>query len=241
VGTVGVHLYAVFFKWWWLVTVILFGIDMMLEWLWPNYRSWVSQTFPAGTRRKMFWGTLLVFVFLSEFLAWRDEYNKVDEKQTEIDRQASELRTASGAKQEVEQLRGEVAELRKKARGRHLSKEEEGELIRSLSILGPHGVIVDHENGDAEAHSFAEELVVMFNAIPGWKAQGSNFTTILGPRETGVFIIVTDQGEIPQAVAIVMASLKRQDIAFILKRMTPTSENHLGPLIFKMFVRSRPE
>jgi hypothetical protein len=135
----------------------------------------------------------------------------------------------------------EVAKLRKKEQGRHLSKEEERELIRSLSALGPHGVIIDHENGDDKAHAFAEELVAMFNAIPGWKANGSNYITQLGPRKTGVFVIVTDQGEVPQAASVVMASLKRQDIAFTLERRTPTPENYLGPRVFEIFVRSQPE
>jgi hypothetical protein len=123
--------------------------------------------------------------------------------------------------------------------GRHLSAEEERELIRSLSALGPHGVIVDHESGDDEAHAFAEELAAMFKAVPGWRVNGSNHIVQLGPRETGVFFIVSDQGEIPQAVAMVMASLKRQEIVFSLRKRTPTPENHLGPRIFNVFVRSR--
>jgi hypothetical protein len=124
-----------------------------------------------------------------------------------------------------------------------LSKEEERTLSQSsqsLFALGPHGVIVDHENGVDEAQSFAEELVTLFKAIPGWIVGGSNYVTQLGPRETGVFLIVSEQEETRQAVSMIMASLKREEIACELRRRKPTSDNYLGPQIFQVFVRSRP-
>jgi hypothetical protein len=238
------YLLVVFWNWWSIVTGILFALDQLLECLFPRYCDRLNRRFPIEVRRKRFLWTLLFIIFLSGFLAWKDEHHKVDEKQAEINRQAGEIKEVSGAKKEVEQLRKEVAELRKKEQGRHLSKEEERDLIRSVSALGPHGVIINHENGDDKAHAFAEELVAMFNAIPTvpeWCVQRPNPITQLGPRKTGVFVIVTDQGGVPQAAAIVMASLKRQDIAFTLERRTPTLENYLGPRVFEIFVRSQPE
>jgi hypothetical protein len=224
------------------VTAVLFALEQLLGLVWPNYRAWVDRTFPADKRWKFFKRTILGVLVISGFLAWTEEHNKVSEKQAMIESQAKDLKQVPIAKQEVEQLRSEVTDLREKMRkmqGRHLSKGEEKELIRLLSTLGPHGVIVDHENGDGEAHTFAEELVALFKAVPGWKVGGANYVTQLGPRETGVILVVSDQGEAPQAVAIITASLKREEIAFALKKRKPTPENSLGPRVFRVFVRSR--
>lgn len=77
-GVLYEYLWAIILKWLWLVTGILFVLDKMLEWLWPSYRAWVSQTFSEGTRRRMYWRTLLFFVFLSAFLVWKDEHERMD-------------------------------------------------------------------------------------------------------------------------------------------------------------------
>jgi hypothetical protein len=83
-GNVYNYLWAVFVKWWWLVTVILFGIDKALEWMWPRYRTWLNETFPEATRRKFFWRILFVFVFFSGYLAWREEHIALEQTRRDL-------------------------------------------------------------------------------------------------------------------------------------------------------------
>ncbi len=63
---------------------LLIGIDEMLEWLFPQYRDRLNKLFSQATRRKVFWGALVVFVFVSGFLAWKEEHSEVNDQRTKI-------------------------------------------------------------------------------------------------------------------------------------------------------------
>jgi hypothetical protein len=64
------------------------SLDEALEWFWPGYRARyrarLNERFPLEQRRAFFWRTLLVFVFISGFLAWKNEHEKVANLQKQI-------------------------------------------------------------------------------------------------------------------------------------------------------------
>src|SRR5918911_55189 len=108
-GAIYEYILSVIWHWWWLVTAVLFVIDKTLEWFWSGYREWLTRTFPLELRRRVLWRALLVCVFVSGFLAWKEERGKVEDKQREIDRQAKQLEASP--RKEIEQLNQANGEL----------------------------------------------------------------------------------------------------------------------------------
>jgi hypothetical protein len=188
-GAVGEYIWAVFANLWWVVTAILFALEQLLGLVWPNYRAWVDRTFPADKRWKFVKRTVFVAVLVSGFLAWKDEHERVGEKQETIDRQAGELKEALSAKHvdtktageverltgENEQLSGQVARLEALSRPRELTDEQRKKMVEVLKEVPPgktYKLSISVIRNCDDCWTYAGSLHSIWSDVPGWSVDG---------------------------------------------------------------------
>ena len=70
------YLEAVLAHWWGLVPGGILAVDAALEYLWEGYRKWLDKYISQETRKRLILFIAIVGVFISGFLAWKDEHIK---------------------------------------------------------------------------------------------------------------------------------------------------------------------
>lgn len=89
---------------------------------------WLNETFPFERRRKFFWAILLFFVFVSGFLAWRDEHLKVEQVRDSV------IATQGSVRAQVTQV------LQENAKPYAIPKQDEEAIVFALASSGWHSV-----------------------------------------------------------------------------------------------------
>jgi hypothetical protein len=175
-GAVYEYLVAVFAKWYSLVTVILFGIDKALEWMWPRYRAWLNDTFPFEKRRRFFWGALLFFVFLSGFFAWRDEHLALEKTRRDL---AQAARASQPLETEITKRVNRIVEER--LRPRELTDEQKKKLADVLNVvpLGEtYSLVIDSTPDCSKCWIFADDLFAEWRKTPRWGVQRNGMIAV---------------------------------------------------------------
>lgn len=234
------YLWIVFVKRWAGMFALLIGIDEFLEWLLPQYRDWLDQSFSQETRRKFLWRTLLIFVFLSGLLAWKEEnadylksQNDLIEAQKEIallkdqprigeEAQAkidSLIQTNQQLQHEVEKLRVQAAAMQADVAPRRIKDTKR--FISVLSLFRGQKVDVEYVAGDWEAENFFNEIcfVVGFSGLVI-----ENLTAMGGQTWNGVIIEVTDLREAMPAAYELARLLREQGTAAFIKPRSGSSK-----------------
>ena len=113
----------------------------------------------------------------------------------------------------IEDLQEQIRAARETYRSRRIDPETASALAAYLRGLGPYRVVVSSVPGDAEAFTYANQLVNILREA-GWDALGPETTTIFGtPSYPGVTLFPPSGGA-PQAVNALIEGFTRFNIPF---------------------------
>lgn len=198
------------------------------------------------TRRRYGWNVpnnwyvwiLVVCLMMGMFSAWRDKNTKVAEQQAEIVRQTKELREASGAKQEIVQLRREVTELRE-GHPYTIPKEDEVEFVQTFLSVGPYDmeIVSADDDEDGKARALAKRLSDLFESSR-WSVKPLESHVFGREAAPGIIIFVNrEYGTSSPEASLLKAFLAKRDIEARVQTFQPY-EGGLHTL--KIFVGPAP-
>ncbi|MGD9616431.1 MAG: hypothetical protein AB7H90_04665 [Alphaproteobacteria bacterium] len=112
----------------------------------------------------------------------------------------------------IEDLQEQVRVARETYRNRRIEPETASRLAAHLRGVGPHRVVVSSVPGDAEAFTYASQLVNILRDA-GWDALGPETTTIFGaPSYPGVTLFAPSGGGTSKAVTALIEGFTRFNI-----------------------------
>jgi hypothetical protein len=114
----------------------------------------------------------------------------------------------------IEDLQEQIRMARESYRNRRIEPETASRLAAYLRGLGPYRVVVSSVPGDAEAFTYANQLVNTLREA-GWDALGPETTTIFGtPSYSGVTLFAPSGGAPSKAVTALIEAFTRFNIPY---------------------------
>lgn len=205
------------------------------------YRDWLDRSFSQETRRKFLWRALLVFVFLSGLLAWKeenaeylksqDELSKAREKIASLEAQPrigeeakAQIDGLTQANQqlqqkmtdalgEVEKLKSHSAEMQAQDAPRRIKDLKH--FISVLSLFSDQKIDVEYIESDRDAEHFLNEICLAVG-VSGWTIE--NTAAVIGQSWNGVIIEVNDLHAAFPAAHTLATLLGQQETAVAIKQ-----------------------
>jgi len=114
----------------------------------------------------------------------------------------------------IEDLQEQIRAARETYRNRRIEPETASRLVTHLRGIGPYRVVVSSVPGDAEAFTYANQLVTLLREA-GWDALGPETTTIFGtPSYPGVTLFAPSGGAPAKAVTALIDAFNRFNIPY---------------------------
>jgi hypothetical protein len=138
----------------------------------------------------------------------------------------------------IEDLQAKIRALRETYRSRRIEPETASRLAAYLRGLGPYRVVVSTVPGDAEAFTYANQLVNIMREA-GWEALGPETTTIFGtPSYSGVTLFPpSGGGAAAKAVTGLIEAFTRFNIPY--RSGIPAREAIADPSTVSLFVSGK--
>jgi hypothetical protein len=162
------YLWALLQYWWLIVSGILLSGEQVLEVFFPRLRERLNRFISKARRQRAL--TMLAFaaVFLSGFLAWRDQdaaRQRAEATSAALAAENADLRTRP-EDNEIATLRAEVAALRSKNAPRHLTAEQKARMVETLQPwAGAYSLQVKYQPNSHEAVDYANDFLDVFNTL----------------------------------------------------------------------------
>jgi hypothetical protein len=114
----------------------------------------------------------------------------------------------------IEDLQEQIRVAREAYRNRRIDPETASQLVASLRGVGPYRAVVSTVPGDAEAFTYANQLVNLLREA-GWDALGPETTTMFGtPSYPGITLFAPSGGGAARAVPALIEAFTRCNIPY---------------------------
>ena len=114
----------------------------------------------------------------------------------------------------IEDLQEQIRVARETYRNRRIDPETASQLVASLRGVGPYRAVVSTVPGDAEAFTYANQLVNLLREA-GWDALGPETTTMFGtPSYPGITLFAPSGGGAARAVPALIEAFTRFNIPY---------------------------